>query len=990
MKHRSLDLTPGATFELVRQHQVHTLNLQMAEYRHRVTGAQHFHLAAENTENVFLVAFRTVPIDSRGVAHILEHTALCGSEKYPVRDPFFMMNRRSLNTFMNAFTSSDYTAYPFASQSRKDFYNLMDIYLDAVFFSRLDPLDFAQEGHRLEFESPDDANTPLTYRGVVYNEMKGDTSSPVSILYDTFKKYLFPTTTYHYNSGGDPEQVPDLDYQDLLSFYKTHYHPSNAIFMTFGNIPVQELQQKFEKNALARFKKLEKVISVPREKRYYAPLRVEESYAFQSADEGGEGEVRDKSHIVMGWLLGLNTNLEELLRTNLLADVLLDTSASPLRMALETTTLGSAVSPLCGLEESNHEISFICGIEGANPESAEALEKLVLDTLEQVEKDGVPQDRLEAVLHQLELHQREIGGDGYPYGLQLMMSGLPAAVHRGDPFGLLDLDPVIDKLREEIKSPTFIADMVRSLLLDNPHRVRLTLKPDPGLAKRREAAEISRLAQLKANLDLSGRQQIIDRSLQLKERQNKTDDPEVLPKVGLSDIPAEKLLPTGEIREMSGQVRSTLYQVGTNGLVYQQLVTVLPEIPQPLLRLLPLYTNILTEIGSGGRNYLETQHLQHSITGGVNGFSSMRSAITDLASIKGYMTLSGKALGRNQQALTRLLYETWETVDFTELPRIKELIQQVLARKESGLASNGHVYAMMAAGGAFSPVIYTNHILTGLASVRWLRELQKNNQQPEGLARTCDQLRQLHQLLKSASHQFLLVGDEEHIDAMADTVGEIWQPANSRDISTTAFYPLVAGSSDERDSDRQAWTTNTQVNFCARAYSTVPETHEDSAALTVLGGVLTNGFLHRAIREQGGAYGGGAGHDSSSGVFRFYSYRDPRLVDTFADFSASIDWLLKTRLHQDKVEEAILEVISSIDAPASPAGEARQTFHSNLFGRDGIHINHRREAITRVKVADLKRVIERYLVNRECSSAVLARSEGLDLGSAGDWQIQNL
>ena len=222
---------------------VSSLKVEVQRYRHLKTGAEHIHLHSDNAENVFLVALRTVPRDSTGVAHILEHTALCGSEKYPVRDPFFMMIRRSLNTFMNAFTSSDWTAYPFASQNRKDFNNLLDVYLDAVFFSRLDPLDFAQEGHRLEFAKPDDPDSPLTFKGVVYNEMKGAMSSINSILWHTLCKYLYPTSTYHYNSGGDPACIPDLSYQQLLEFYRTHYHPSNAIFMTYGDIPAHEHQR---------------------------------------------------------------------------------------------------------------------------------------------------------------------------------------------------------------------------------------------------------------------------------------------------------------------------------------------------------------------------------------------------------------------------------------------------------------------------------------------------------------------------------------------------------------------------------------------------------------------------------------------------------------------------------------------------------------------------------------------------------------------------
>src|SRR5690554_3613124 len=221
-------------FVLLRKEAIPALNLTVEEYEHSATGAQHIHLQADNPENVFLVSLRTVPEDSTGVAHILEHTALCGSERYPVRDPFFMMTRRSLNTFMNALASSDWTAYPFASVNRKDFDNLLDVYLDAVFFSRLDRLDFAQEGHRLEFAELDNPNSDLLYKGVVYNEMKGAMSSVPAQLWQALGQYLYPTTTYHHNSGGDPEHIPDLTYEELKAFYRTHYHPSNAIFMTYG------------------------------------------------------------------------------------------------------------------------------------------------------------------------------------------------------------------------------------------------------------------------------------------------------------------------------------------------------------------------------------------------------------------------------------------------------------------------------------------------------------------------------------------------------------------------------------------------------------------------------------------------------------------------------------------------------------------------------------------------------------------------------------
>lgn len=368
-------------FTFLRSEFIDALNVTVQEFEHTVTGAKHFHIASENDENVFLVGLKTVPTDSCGVAHILEHTVLCGSERFPVRDPFFMMIRRSLNTFMNAFTSSDWTAYPFASKNKKDFHNLLGVYLDAVFFSRLDELDFSQEGHRLEFAEPDNAESELTFKGVVFNEMKGAMSSTTSVLWQSLTKYLFPNNTYHFNSGGEPTDIPDLSYDDLLAFYRTHYHPSNAVFMTFGDIPAETLQAEFEDKVLSRFERLQTQVRVPNAKRYFSPVRVEEGYA---ADEVKE----DGSHVVVGWLLGESTDLNQQFEAQLLSSVLLDNSASPLLRVLENSELGRAPSPLCGLEDSNKEMSFMCGLEGVKREDAVKVEALVLSTLENIAERG--------------------------------------------------------------------------------------------------------------------------------------------------------------------------------------------------------------------------------------------------------------------------------------------------------------------------------------------------------------------------------------------------------------------------------------------------------------------------------------------------------------------------------------------------------------------------------------------------------------------------
>ncbi|MFY0678653.1 MAG: insulinase family protein [Neptuniibacter sp.] len=942
------------SFDFVRTEKIDSLGIEVSEYRHKKTELTHYHIASDHSENVFLVGLRTVPEDSKGVAHILEHTALCGSERFPVRDPFFMMTRRSLNTFMNAMTSSDWTSYPFASQNRKDFFNLLNVYLDAVFFSRLDQLDFEQEGHRIEFSKPENPESDLEYKGVVFNEMKGAMSSPVSRLWQTVTKYLFPTTTYHHNSGGEPESIPDLSYDELLEFYRTHYHPSNAVIMTFGDIPAEELQSYFEEKALSRFEKLDESIEIHDEKRYFSPLRIEEGYDLDQDDLSG------KTHHVLAWLLGHSSDLEEQLKAHLISRVLLDNSASPLRHALESTELGSAPSPLCGLEDSNREMSFMCGIEGSEPESADAFEQLVLDVLEKVASEGVPQSMLEAQLHQLELQQREINGDGYPYGLSLIMSSLGAAVNDGDPIALLNLDPVLDKLREEIKQPDFVQKMVRELL-DNNHRVRVTLRPDGELAERRDAAEKEQLEQIKASLNDQEKQQVIDRAVALQERQNQEDDESILPKVTLQDVPEDMNIP--EPLESESSLPFTRYDRGTNGLVYQQVIMDLPALTEQESHLMPLYSSLLTELGCGERTYQENQQYQTEVTGGIHAFSSVRGAPEDEQSVKGFFTLSGKALVSKQQELTALLKDTVEKVRFDETARIKEVVSQIRTRKEQSITGSGHALAMMAAAAKMSPSAALTQSTKGLESIKFFKELDDNLASDSALQDLSDQLVALHGKIKQAPRQFLMVAEEEHQAALQSELESTWKPAESN----TELFSLPS----LRGHVKQAWTTSTQVNFCAKVFPTVPVEHPDSAALTILGDFLRNGYLHRAIRERGGAYGSGAGQDSADAAFRFFSYRDPRLEETLDDFDASVKWLLDNDHDDQKLEEAILGVVSSIDKPGSPAGEAKQAFHSILFGRTPEQRKAFRSRVLQVSIDDLKRVAETYLLNKESSIAVV-------------------
>jgi Zn-dependent M16 (insulinase) family peptidase len=972
------------SFEWIRSQHIPSLNVTMEEYRHKKTGAQYYHLASDNTENVFLVALRTVPMDSTGVAHILEHTALCGSEKYPVRDPFFMMIRRSLNTFMNAFTSSDWTAYPFASKNRKDFDNLLQVYMDAVFFSRLHELDFAQEGHRLEFADAEDSSSDLQYKGVVYNEMKGAMSSTNAILWQTLSRYLFPGTTYHYNSGGEPDHIPDLSYQDLKDFYKSHYHPSNAVFMTYGDIPAIAHQEKFETLALARFDKLDINIVVEDEKRYFAPVRVQESYPLDEADGS------DKTHVVMAWLLGKSTNLEEMFEAQLLSSVLLDNSASPLMQVLETTALGKSPSPLCGLEDSNREMSFLCGLEGCAEDSSAVVEQLIRDTLTAIAEKGVDQEQVEAALHQLELSQREISGDSHPYGLQLILTGLSAAIHRGDPIQVMDIDPVLAGLREKIKDPQFIPKLIKQHLLSNQHNVVLTLKPEPELSERQLQAEMQRLRQIKEQLSPQQIEDIIARSKALAQRQAQEDDPGSLPKVGLEDVPAEipELVPQKKaLNTSTGKVVPvTFYGQGTNGLSYQQIVVDLPHLDEELLPLLPWYTSCLTEFGIGTKSYQDVQTWQSRVSGGVNCYANIRSDVDNEQQTKSILVLSGKALQSNQQALAELLHATFHDCRFDEQQRLREILEQILSRQEGGITGRGHSLAIGLASSRMSPSAALSYRFGGLAGIKALKSQSKEFDKQEYIESVLAKFAKLHQQILQAPRQFLLIAEENHGDEVIQSLDSVW--CGSDQLAADTFSPLQLPAM--RENVQQMWTTNTQVNFCARAYPTVTASHSDNAVLAVLSGFLRNGYLHRVIREQGGAYGGGADQDANSASFRFYSYRDPRFEETLNDFDRAVDWVITGKHQWRQVEESILGVISAMDKPSSPAGEAKQHFYNTVFGRTREQRAAFRKRVLEVQVDDLREVAIRYLQGKPSSTGVVSSTGQLKTAEQLGLEVFNL
>lgn len=995
------DLTLHPAFELLEHRHIEALSMDVLISQHVKTGAMHYHLAHPSDENAFLVGFRTQPMDSKGEAHILEHVALCGSKKFPVRDPFFSMIKRSLNTFMNAMTAADWTAYPYATQNKNDYFNLLDVYLDAAFFPNIHPLDFAQEGIRVELDAEDKPQ----FKGIVFNEMKGAMSGEIDQLYHAVAHHLFPTTTYHYNSGGDPADIPDLTHPELIEFHQSHYHPSNSVIMSFGNIPVAETQAKIHEDALIQFEAGKKHVSRP-EQRLSAPISATDTYTADEADP-------DQTHHVVAWLLPSITDPKQRLALRLLEGVLIEHAGSPLRAYLDSHPLGKAPSPLLGLDDSHYEMVFYTGLRGSNPEHAEAVEQGIMDLLAQVASTPIDDETIETILHQIEIDQRHIGGDSIPYGLNLMLEGFSTAIHDGNPLDIWEVDEHLAWLREQIVDPQWLPNLIKKHLLENTHRVRLTLTPDSEKSARLAAAEQTRLDTIAMNLTADDKDILRKQALDLAARQAAPDDLSLLPKVGLEDVPTDISFKEGSQKQinLAGQ-DSTLfeYEAGTNGLYYYQIIVPLTDtigdgnaeelpanevINHPLL---PIYLSLLSELGTDSLTAYELQAKQAAHSSGVTARISQRTSIENNQAISSYFVMATRALNRKVEAID-LLKEVMEHSVFTEHDRIKEILQQRQAAWQSRLASAGHAYAMQTASRGMSRQSHLEYVRSGLPALNALKDFLSHASQDDAQwDKLATSLMELHQHIISLPKHALIICEAEQTERLSDLIVKSWKDSRASELAvrtadiniedgipsefaSLTLDPALDGESATDQATASgaaidvadlAWLVATNVYHNASVYSAPAADHPDTAALMVLAPYLRNGYLHSAIRERGGAYGGGAGYDANACAFKFFSYRDPHCAETFEHFEASIEWLLNEPQTAEQLEEAILGIISGMDKPGSPAGEAVKACFADLHQRGADWQRKMRAAILEVTIDDLQRVAKQYLQGQKHVRAVLA------------------
>ncbi|MGD9364536.1 MAG: insulinase family protein [Desulfobacteraceae bacterium] len=930
---------------------------------HLATGARHLHISTSDKENTFGVTFKTVPSDSTGVAHILEHTVLCGSEKYPVRDPFFSMLKRSLSTFMNAFTASDWTMYPFSTQNPKDYDNLMDVYLDAAFFPNIDALSFKQEGHRLEMEKDPNAENGLglVYKGVVYNEMKGAMSSPDQVMARSILNALYPDTTYSNNSGGDPKIIPQLTHGQLNAFHRRHYHPSNAFFYTYGNLPLAEHLKFISAKIMKRFEAIDPMTDVPMQPRWREPKSVRYTYALAPNEDPSH-----KSQVCMAWLVGDICDTFDVLVMTVLEQVLLGNAASPLRKALMDSGLGSALSDGTGFDADNRDTLFACGLKDTDEASAEKIEKIILDVFQQLTTEGIERELVESAIHQIEFHRKEITNTPYPYGLKLLLTIIGSWLHGGDPGRTLQLDADLKTLQKKIDAGPFLENCIKNYFIDNPHRIRLVLVPDQQKTRKEEVRTKQELENRMARLSPAQRDEIIKDASSLQALQESEEDLSCLPTLELTDIPSD--VPSYTPSGISSKVPLWTYAQPTSGILYFS-GTASAAVDDNLLPWVPFFCYAFTKIGTEKSDYTEIARKIDAVTGGVTLSAQARAPWNQPKICLPLISLKAKCLSRNMTPMLDLIEELIGSIVFKDLKRLKQLLGEYQAGLEAMIVHNGHRLAISLSSRAFSPAGALSETWSGVHQVRTIRHFNKQDD-PSALQTLAGNLTAISRaIFKPDNFLMAAIGEQDIVQRTSNQIetGEVLS-GFSRDHRRMELSPLDFPA--DNTVPHEGWTTSTAVAFVAQTLPAVSLGHADAPALAVLGKMLRSLYLHGEIREKGGAYGGFALYNPENGSFSLASYRDPHIHRTLKVFDGVWEFVTSGKFEKDDIKEAVLQVCSEIDKPDPPGPAAQKAFSRMIIGlKDEERIKFKQQLL-QVTPQKLTEVADHYFKPESATPAV--------------------
>ncbi|MDR2393627.1 MAG: insulinase family protein [Treponema sp.] len=970
--------------------------------RHQHSGLEVFHVLNEDPENLFAFAFATTPEDSTGVAHILEHSVLCGSEAYPLKDAFLVLAQGSLQTYLNAWTFPDKTVYPASSIHEHDYFNLMAVYGDAVFRPLLSEWTFMQEGHRFELSPPSAGSSEpeqLSLTGVVYNEMKGVYSSLDAYASVWSAKAVLPDTPYRFESGGDPEQIPSLTWEVLREFHRTRYVPGNCRIFLAGNIPTEKQLAFLQDKVLAGLSPGKVAPPIPRAKRWKAPQRIS-----VPAPAGAQ----QKATVLLSWLCSDVLDTRANMDLCVLTEVLLGHDGSPLTKALIESGLGEDMSPVTGLDKELRETIFTVGLRGVGAaqgaiSQAAAVEALVLSELNRLACEGISAEDIEAALLSMEFSHREIRRAHGPYSLVWLQRALSTWLHGGTPWEGLLFVPEFSTLKARIaeaaktKAPYF-ESLLKKYLLDNPHRACIMIEPQQGFLEQKEAASAQKLTQTLAALSEAEKAQIHAKAAALTRLQEERESPQVLariPHLSRQDLSPEQE-PIPRAYQDAGGVPVLIHDLFTNGITYVDLAFPVDVLDPEDYLWLPLFFRVVLSLGLPGLDYAEVASLQARILGDLHGSlqtsTNAPGASRTIATPAGIFDLAGrdwlvyrlKALDEKIEPALNLTLRLITEGDFSDHRRIRDLVLEFKNNLDASLVPGGHRYGAIRAERYCSRTQAVEELWGGLSQIDWMHTLAILDD--EALRTPLIRIRDT--LASKAGLMVNLTASGETLRASCRALEQYFSrfgPPRSRNPETAQaapFFSLLGKKAPGSPGFPEVYASpSLQVGFAALALPSAPFGTKASAVESVLAHGLATGPLWEEIRMKGGAYGAFAQSDSLEGLFSLATYRDPNPLYSLEAFTLILQDRVGPLFDGEFLEKAVIGTYAQKTHPRVSAEKGFVDFFRFLYGIPTEHPSRMLAHVIGVSAEEITQAAQR--LSRYAQQASSLRASPLILAGPG-------
>ncbi|KAH8413806.1 hypothetical protein KR222_008721 [Zaprionus bogoriensis] len=930
-------------FQCERTEYLTDFKIKSCIFRHIGTGTELWHLDNEDDHNVFSINLRTPPFDSSGVAHVLEHLSLCGSQQYPIHDPFFKMLNRSVATNINALTGGDYTIFPFSSRNEIDFRNIQSIYLDAVFRPKLDYLDFLQEGWRLEHNDLYNRNSNLAIKGVVYNEMKGTFSENFQMFRRRMVHNLMPDNIYNYDAGGNPLEIPKLKYADVVAFHCKYYHPSNARIFCYGSFDIMKTLSFIDMEYMANSDYIDNSHSrIKSQERWSQPRKAHFSCRLENMGAPAERQ----NQIGIGLLMCPRVDVQEVFELNILSKLLTEGPNSAFYKNLIEPNFSGGFNKNTGYCMLCKDTYLTVGLQDLRVEDFNKFIELFDHTVDKAVKEGFEPQYIESILHNIELSYRNPRPN---FGSTLLFYSIALWNHEGDIVSNLQISEMIAKLKFKLQiNKDYFQQKIVKYFKDNSHKLTLTMSPDEFYDDKLKLAETKLLQQKIKDLDENKLEKIYQDSIKLTESQKSMKDIDVLPCLSLDDVREPCNWP--QVNEVVIQnVLTQICEAYTNETTCLKLIFNISKLSKSEVLLAPLFCYVINAMGTKNHGFREFDQLVQSKTGGFSFQTKLVENVNDAKSYYVGLMMTTHCLDRNLVDMFALCEELLLNFQLDDTIRLKTIIENYVSSITVGIASSGHLYAMQGSAALVTNAAKLKSLLSGVDHIDFIKKYVQENSTEE----IRDRLKSFGlKVFSKSSVRGAINCSSAYLSTTLEHYNRFLKNLPSREAgcSKKPLYLLEPGTRHH--------VLTIPVNFCAKTFFAVPYMHTDHPMLRILAKFVSAKYLLPLVREQNGAYAAGAkiGFD---GLFHFYSYRDPHSTNTLTIFDKTSEWLQaeSDKLDEQKLLEAKLGVLQLVDWPLSTGDIGIDNFV--LRCSHEMYLAYRSRVLS-VTIEDLKNIIDKY------------------------------